>query len=238
MRSRNEIPKTLQDWAAGEAAASVTIRKVGVRRPSLQLLAPGTHTLAGISGSGSCCQNYCLCLQYLPNQKRECLPHKFLCSTYLHAHQFLGSARDQWYLNHIWSPGCDSRTFRFPAQLYRKAHQEEVEQKLTKPIDSSHPFPPHPACPGTKCLEMVFPGVPGVKVGFYSLSEYFSICTAACGFEHQPMPFISMLLFYLHLICWVFLNHKFDGQGSSSPLAVWWGSPMSHSLPPYQLCCS
>lgn len=40
-------------------------------------------------------------------------------------------------------------------------------------------------------------------------------------------------------MCWVFfLNHKFSGQRCPSPLGIWWGSPMPHTLPPYQMRCS
>lgn len=90
----------------------------------------------------------------------------------------------QQHLTHIWNPRCGSLVLSFPALLGRKAHQEEVEQKLNKAIYLRDKM----SGGGTGCLV-------GVKVGLYFLTENFSIFTAADRFECQPMILISRLLF-------------------------------------------
>lgn len=84
-----------------------------------------------------------------------------------------------------------------------------MEQKLNKPIDSSSPPPP----PSQGQNVWKWYRLPGVKVGFYSLLENFSNFTAACRSEHQPMPDISMFLFHMYLICWVFFKSQICWSG-------------------------
>lgn len=138
----------------------------------------------------------------------------------------LRQCRGSLYLNHIWSPGCDSLMFCFIVQLYGKAHQEEVEQKLNKLVDST----------GTKCLEVVQVTWCGgtFLLPIWKLFNFYS-CMSLWMPTHA-------FYFYVSLSC------KFN-MLDFLKLQIWWsgfflssgnlvGKSHAHSLPPSQLCCS